>query len=311
MGMTENGTISHLLATRKPIRSVEFFPPRDEPGWEQFCATAKELVAIEPDFVSITYGAGGSTRSRTARAARFLKDELKLLVMPHLTCVGATRDEIRGVVDEFYRDGFRNIMALRGDPPQGETEFVPVRDGLRFGADLVGLLNEAYPDICVGVGGYPEKHPEAPDMETDIRNLKAKVDRGADFVTTQLFFDNSDYFAFVERCRQAGISVPIVPGIMPVLSYKQIRRFTEMCGARLPAPLLQKLQAAQDDPEQVQAIGIEWAANQIAGLVQGGAPGYHLYILNRSGPALALVDRIRAVRARHEDRTSSPLSGQT
>lgn len=293
MGMTENGTISHLLADQKPIRSVEFFPPRDEPGWEQFCITAKELLAIEPDFVSITYGAGGSTRARTAQAARYLKDDLKLLVMPHLTCVGANRAEIRNVVDELYRDGFRNIMALRGDPPKGETTFVPVQDGLRYGSDLVALLNEAYPDICVGVGGYPEKHPEASDLETDIRNLKIKADQGAHFITTQLFFDNEDYFAFVDRCRAAGINIPIIPGLMPVLSYKQIRRFTQMCGATLPAPLLERLEKVQDDPKKVEEVGIEWAAGQIKDLLSRGAPGYHLYILNRSGPTLALVDALR------------------
>lgn len=291
--MIKNGTICHLLAREKPVRSIEFFPPRDEPGWEQFCATARELLAMEPDFVSITYGAGGSTRERTARAARYLKDELKLLVMPHLTCVGANREEIQMIVEQFYQDGFRNIMALRGDPPKGETTFVPANGGLRYGSDLVALLKESYPEICVGVGGYPEKHPEATDMETDIRNLKTKVDQGAQFITTQLFFDNEHYFAFVEKCRAAGITVPIIPGLMPVLSYKQIRRFTQMCGASLPATLLTRLEEVEDEPEKVEAIGIEWAACQIDDLLSRGAPGYHLYILNRSGPALALVQALR------------------
>lgn len=286
--MITNDAISHLLSRGKPVRSVEFFPPRDEAGWEQFCATARELLSIEPDFVSITYGAGGSTRERTARAASFLKDELKLLVMPHLTCVGASRDEIREVVQQFYDEGFRNIMALRGDPPKGETSFVPARDGLCYGSDLVALLKETHPDICVGVGGYPEKHPEAPNMDADIRNLKTKVDQGAQFITTQLFFDNEHYFRFVEKCRAAGIAVPIVPGLMPVLSCKQIRRFTQMCGASLPSALLTRLEEVESEPAKVEAIGIEWAARQIEDLMARGAPGYHLYILNRSGPALAL-----------------------
>lgn len=292
MAMLINGTISDLLANGKPLRSIEFFPPKDEPGWEQFCATARKLATLEPDFVSITYGAGGSTRSRTAQAAAFLKDDLKLLVMPHLTCVGANREEIRGVVREFHDNGFRNIMALRGDPPKGETEFVPVRDGLRYGSDLVALLRETHPDLCIGVGGYPEKHPEAPDIETDIRNLKTKVDQGADFVTTQLFFDNSHYFDFVERCRSAGIRVPILPGIMPVLSYKQIRRFTEMCGATLPDALVRQLEEVQEETEKVEAIGVEWATRQIDDLLSRGAPGYHLYILNRARPALALAEAL-------------------
>jgi len=294
MGMIINGTISDLLARGKTIRSIEFFPPKDEPGWEQFCLTAQELAALEPDFVSITYGAGGTTRERTAQAAGFLKDKLELMVMPHLTCVGASREEIKDVVQQFYREGFRNVMALRGDPPQGESSFVPVKDGLRYGSDLVALLQETHPDICIGVGGYPEKHPEAVELATDIRNLKIKVDNGAQFVTTQLFFDNAHYFNFVDRCRQVGITVPIVPGIMPVLSYKQIQRFTKMCGATLPAALVKRLEKAQDCPEEVQAIGVEWAASQIDDLLNRGAPGYHLYILNRAKPALALTEALSA-----------------
>lgn len=290
--MTVNGSICDLLARGKPTRSVEFFPPKDEPGWEQFRSTAEKLVALEPDFVSITYGAGGSTRERTNRAARILKDELGLLVMPHLTCVGADRNEIREVAGRFYDDGFRNIMALRGDPPKGETEFV-ARDGLRYGADLVALLKEEFPELCVGVGGYPETHPEAPDAATDIANLREKVKRGADFVTTQLFFDNDFYFRFVDDCRRAGIEVPIIPGIMPVLSYRQIQRFTQMCGASLPRPLLERLEAVEKEPAKVEEIGVEWAARQIDDLLARGAPGYHLYILNRARPALALAHALQ------------------
>lgn len=291
--MIINGAISDLLKKGNPVRSVEFFPPKDEAGWEQFQTTAQQLLAFEPDFVSITYGAGGSTRERTARAASYLKDDLNYLVMPHLTCVGATREEIRGVVQQFHDDGFRNVMALRGDPPQGESTFVPVKDGLAYGSDLVGLLQETHPDICVGVGGYPEKHPEATDMDTDIQNLKIKADRGAAFITTQLFFDNDHYYKFVDRCREAGITIPIIPGIMPVLAYKQIKRFTKMCGATLPATLLSRLEAVQDDPEQVQAIGVEWATRQIDDLLSRGAPGYHLYILNRAKPTLALAQALK------------------
>ena len=291
--MPINAPISSLLASGRPTRSVEFFPPQDEPGWEQFEATARELLALNPDFVSITYGAGGSTRERTDRAARILKDDLGLLVMPHLTCVGASRDEITEVAGRFYEDGFRNIMALRGDPPKGQTSFT-ARDGLRYGADLVHLLKEHFPDFCLGVGGYPEKHPEAADLPSDIRHLHEKVSRGADFVTTQLFFDNDVYFQFVANCRAAGISVPIVPGIMPVLSYKQIRRFTEMCGATLPPALLAELESVQNDPVAVERVGVEWAARQINDLLRRGAPGYHLYILNKSAPALALAEAIEA-----------------
>lgn len=293
--MTINTSISSLLANGRPTRSVEFFPPKDEPAWDQFEATAREILALKPDFVSITYGAGGSTRERTDRAARFLKDELGLLVMPHLTCVGASREEIAEVAGRFYEDGFRNIMALRGDPPKGETAFVVAKDGLQYGSDLVGLLHHHFPDLCIGVGGYPEKHPEAINPTSDIENLRIKVAQGAHFVTTQLFFDNDVYFRFVDDCRAAGITVPIIPGIMPVLSYRQIRRFTEMCGTTLPAPLLSLLEEAQEDPRAVEKIGVKWAANQINDLLPRGAPGYHLYILNKAGPTLALAEAIEAV----------------
>lgn len=291
----ENTRISELFTRGAPVRSVEFFPPKDEEGWKQFEQTAREIVGIRPGFVSITYGAGGTTQSRTLRGAAVLKDTFGLLTMPHLTCVGATREEIKELAGSLYKDGYRNIMTLRGDPPKGETEFEPHPDGLRYAADLVVLLKELHPDFCLGVAGYPETHPEAPDAEADLRNLKTKVDRGADFVTTQLFFDNEHYFDFVRRCREAGIDVPIVPGIMPVLSLKQIRRFTEMCGASLPHALTERLEAVQDDPENLRAVGREWAAEQIADLLKRGAPGYHLYILNRSKAALELVERLRGL----------------
>ncbi|MEN9401918.1 MAG: 5,10-methylenetetrahydrofolate reductase [Verrucomicrobiota bacterium] len=281
--------ISALLAKRVPLRSIEFFPPKDDAGVEALRATATVLKRISPDFVSVTYGAGGSTRERTAQVSRLLRQEIGFTVMPHLTCVGHTRDELNGVADQLHTGGYRNIMALRGDPPKGQTEFVPYHDGLRYGSDLVALLKARHPDFCLGVGGYPEKHPEASSPDVDLANLKRKVDAGADFITTQLFFDNDVYYRFVDRCRAAGITIPIIPGIMPVLSLKQITRFTEMCGATLPARLIKRLEAAGDHPEVVEALGIEWALTQIRALLDHGAPGYHLYIMNRAKSALALA----------------------
>lgn len=281
--------ISALLAKRVPLRSIEFFPPKDDAGVEALRATATVLKRISPDFVSVTYGAGGSTRERTAQVSRLLRQEIGFTVMPHLTCVGHTRDELNGVADQLHAGGYRNIMALRGDPPKGQTEFVPYHDGLRYGSDLVALLKARHPDFCLGVGGYPEKHPEASSPDVDLANLKRKVAAGADFITTQLFFDNDVYYRFVDRCRAAGITIPIIPGIMPVLSLKQITRFTEMCGATLPARLIKRLEAAGDHPEVVEALGIEWALTQIRALLDHGAPGYHLYIMNRAKSALALA----------------------
>jgi methylenetetrahydrofolate reductase (NADPH) len=286
--MSPDQPISSLFAQQRPLRSLEFFPPKDEAGVEALRQTASALKRIAPDFVSVTYGAGGSTRERTAQVSRLLREEIGFTVMPHLTCVGHTRHELNGVADQLHAGGYRNIMTLRGDPPKGQTEFIPYQDGLRYGSDLVALLKLRHPDFCLGVGGYPEKHPEAPSPEVDLANLKRKVDAGADFITTQLFFDNAVYYRFVDRCRAAGIRVPILPGIMPVLSLKQIRRFTEMCGATLPPQLIKRLEAAGEHPEVVEALGIEWALTQIRDLLAHGAPGYHLYIMNRAKSALAL-----------------------
>ncbi len=292
--MTADRPISELFAKHRPLRSLEFFPPKDEAGVEALRQTATALKRIAPDFVSVTYGAGGSTRERTAQVSRLLRTEIGFTVMPHLTCVGHTRDELNGVADQLHAGGYRNIMTLRGDPPKGQTEFVPYQDGLRYGSDLVALLKARHADFCLGVGGYPEKHPEAPSLEVDLDNLKRKVDAGAAFVTTQLFFDNAVYYRFVEKCRARGITIPIVPGIMPVLSLKQIKRFTEMCGASLPERLIKRLEAAGDHPEIVESVGNEWAVTQIRDLLAHGAPGYHLYIMNRAKSALALAAGLAA-----------------
>jgi methylenetetrahydrofolate reductase (NADPH) len=292
--MRPDRSISNLFAEHRPLRSLEFFPPKDETGVEALRQTATVLKRIAPDFVSVTYGAGGSTRERTAQVSKLLRAEIGFTVMPHLTCVGHSRDELNAVADQLHAGGYRNIMTLRGDPPKGQTEFVPYQDGLRYGSDLVALLKARHAEFCLGVGGYPEKHPEASTLEVDLDNLKRKVDAGAAFVTTQLFFDNAVYYRFVEKCRARGIEVPIVPGIMPVLSLKQIKRFTEMCGASLPTKLIKRLEAAGDAPEIVESVGNEWAVTQIRDLLAHDAPGYHLYIMNRAKSALALAAGLAA-----------------
>ena len=292
--MDTDRPISELFAQGRPLRSLEFFPPKDEPGVEALRATALVLAPIKPDFVSVTYGAGGSTRERTAQVSDILRRECAFTVMPHLTCVGHTRAELAEIADRIHAGGFRNIMTLRGDPPKGETTFTPFKDGLRYASDLVALLRARHEDFCLGVGGYPEKHPEAPNHDDDLANLKRKVDAGAAFVTTQLFFDNAVYHRFVERCRAAGIAVPIVPGIMPVLSLKQIQRFTSMCGTVLPQKLITRLEAAGENPDIVESVGIDWALTQIRDLLAHGAPGYHLYIMNRAKSALALAAGLAA-----------------
>jgi methylenetetrahydrofolate reductase (NADPH) len=292
--MTPDRSIVSLFAQNRPLRSLEFFPPKDEAGVAALRATAEVLQRIAPDFVSVTYGAGGSTRERTAQICAFLKADFGFTVMPHLTCVGHTRDELHALADQIHDNGFRNIMTLRGDPPKGATSFTPTADGLRYASELAALLKARHPDFCLGVAGYPEKHPEAASLDADIDNVKRKIDAGGDFITTQLFFDNAVYFRFVEKCRARGITAPIVPGIMPVLSLKQIQRFTQMCGATLPEKLIKRLEAAGDHTDAVEAVGLDWALTQIRELLAQGAPGYHLYILNRAKSALALAAGLAA-----------------
>jgi methylenetetrahydrofolate reductase (NADPH) len=283
------------LNSNEPLFSVEFFPPKSDETAQQLLQTAQRMQSFAPDFVSITYGAGGSTRSRTLKYASQLREDYGFSVMPHLTCVGHSREELKQTISEFKQAGLQQIMALRGDPPKGETNFTPHPDGLSYANDLVHLIREFYPECAIGVGGYPEKHPEAPSLEIDLLNLKRKVDAGANFVTTQLFFDNASYFEFVEKCRQADITVPILPGLMSVTSYQQAVRFCEMCGTSIPDELNQKLVAAGEDKAAVEAIGVEWTYRQAHELLEKGAPGIHLYILNRAGPATALMQKLQAV----------------
>jgi methylenetetrahydrofolate reductase (NADPH) len=292
--MDTDRPISDLFAQGRPLRSLEFFPPKDDAGVEALRRTAAVLKRIEPDFVSVTYGAGGTTRERTAQMSAMLRQDFGLTVMPHLTAVNHTREEIAAIAETHYRLGIRNIMALRGDVPKDLTAATTFKDGLRFGCDVVALLKGLHPDVCLGVAGYPEKHPEAPSLDTDLANLRRKVEAGASFITTQLFFDNDVYHRFVDRCRAAGITVPVVPGIMPVLSLKQIKRITGLCGASLPPQLVKRLEAAGEESDIIETIGIDWALTQIRDLLARGAPGYHLYILNRARSALVLAAGLAA-----------------
>lgn len=283
-----NSPISELLQkARKPLLSYEFFPPKDEPGMAALARTAEKLLAARPDFVTVTYGAGGSTRERTFQVCEQLQKMGFDPIMPHLTCVGSSRPELERIADEIYGRGFRNIMALRGDPPQGETVFRPPADGLAHASDLVVLLKRRHAEFCCGVAGYPERHPEAPGMESDIAQLKAKVDAGASFVTTQLFFDNRFYFEFVKRCRAAGIDRPILPGLLPAISLKQAQRMTARCNTSLPAELATEMERAGGEGDAAEAVGVRWAVKQIRDLIAHGAPGVHLYVLNRAKAALA------------------------
>ena len=287
-----------LKAAEHPLISVEFFPPKTEAGQETFNQAAQELTGLKPDFVSVTCGAGGSAAGPTLDVCRQLAGLGYESIMPHCTCVGMSRADLEGSSDAIVEQGLNHIMALRGDPPRGEHRFEPAPDGFRYAAELVAFLRERHPGLCLGVAGYPEKHPEAASLAEDIAHLKEKVDAGADFITTQLFLDNRVYFEFVSTCRTAGIDVPILPGLLPVTSLKQISRMQTFCDFQVPEKLLQDLEAAQDSPAKMERIGLYWAIEQISELVEDGAPGIHLYLLNRAQTAFypelfACLSRVR------------------
>jgi len=280
-------SIGNFFKRDKSLFSVEFYPPKDDAGGKRMIETASSLQPFKPDFVSITYGAGGGTRKTTMKYARLLKEEYGFEVMPHLTCVGHTRDELLDIMEDFANAGFFNVMALRGDPPNGENEFKPVANGFSHASELVHLIREHFPEFGIGVGGYPEKHPEAMNMKWDLENLRTKAEAGADFITTQLFFDNQAYFNFLSECRKAEIFIPILPGLLPVLSIGQVRRFCKMCQAHLPPELEEALLAS---PEKDQfKVGAEWALRQIKELIDKGCPGFHLYALNKSESTLSIL----------------------
>jgi methylenetetrahydrofolate reductase (NADPH) len=284
--------ITSLLG-KTPTFSFEFFPPKGEDGVTRLFQTIAELKPYEPAFVSVTYGAGGSTRRLTVELVRRIKREVGIEAMAHLTCVGAPKSELEDVLRELVEGSIENVIALRGDPPRGETKFVPHEGGFAHGAELVRLIRSRF-DLCIAAACYPETHTEAVDAETDLRHLKAKVDAGADFLITQLFFDNADYYRFVERARGVGISVPIVAGIMPITNVTQIKRFTATCGARIPGELLGRLETAGEDADAIRAVGVEHATAQCRNLLERGVPGVHFYTLNRSRATRDILDRLRS-----------------
>ena len=283
---------SDFYADGRPAISFELFPPRTERTLAELEERLPRLIDLGPSFMTVTYGALGSTRDSTLEIAAKIKLEYGMETAHHLTCVGSSRDEISTILEDIRRHGIENIVALRGDPPRGETEFTPPEDGYGHGNELVEHISR-YGGFSVAVAGYPEKHLEATDFETDLLNLKRKVDCGADGVITQLFYDNSDFFAFADRCKAMGIEQPIVPGLMPILNVQQIKRITDMCGATIPDSLLGQLEEAEDDEEQVHQIGIVHTADQAIDLLDRGVPGIHFYVLNRHFHIADIMERIR------------------
>jgi methylenetetrahydrofolate reductase (NADPH) len=288
--------IDQIIAADGPCFSFEFFPPRTDEGQRSLEEALSDLRQDDPDYVSVTYGAGGSTRERTVEVTKWIKEDLGLEAMAHLSCVGEPVDRLREILDEVAEAGIDNVLALRGDPPRGELEWQPHPQGLEHSVALIELIRENY-DFCIGAACFPEVHPEAPDLEHDLRFLKRKVDAGASFLITQLFFDNALYFDFVDEVRARGIDVPIIPGIIPITNFEQIVRFTSMCGASIPAPLYEQLEARNaDDPEAVLELGVAYAALQCDDLLARGAPGIHFYTLNKSPATRAILSALKASR---------------
>jgi methylenetetrahydrofolate reductase (NADPH) len=287
--------VTEALAASRPFFSFEFFPPKNDEGVEQLMRTVQTLRALNPAFVSVTYGAGGSTRARTVQTAKRIHRESGLTVVAHITCVQSTRDEMRSLLHELAQAGIENILALRGDPPKGETAFIAPEDGFKTSTELVQLLDAEF-NFCVGGGCYPETHIEAPDAQTDLLRLEGKVRAGTDFLITQMFFDNDRYFAFVERARRQGITTPILPGIIPITNYAGITKMTSMSGASIPHELREALDARKDEPEAVAELGVAYATAQCVDLLARGAPGIHFYTLNKSPATRAVVSALLAMR---------------
>lgn len=277
-----------MLAAGGPVVSFELFPPRTADGVESLYQTVQALSPCRPSFVSVTYGAGGSTRTRTIELVTRIKRDLGLETLAHLTCVDASKDELRLVLEQLANAGIENVLALRGDPPQGAEGFVRPDGGFAHASELVAFIHDEGFPFCVGAACYPEGHPESEDLEQGLLHLKDKVDAGVDFLITQLFFDNQDYLAFTRRARAARIEVPVIAGLMPVTNVSQIERFTRMCGARIPQELYRRLRIVARDPAAVVAAGVYWTTEQARELLGLGAPGLHFYSLNKSSATLAV-----------------------
>ena len=288
--------IDEILArAQEPVFSFEFFPPKTDDGERVLGVALESLRQLEPDFVSVTYGSGGSTRDRTVKLTKWIKQELGIETMAHLTCVGASRDELHAILGATGAAGVDNVLALRGDPPRGETTWTPHPEGLTHAAELVDLIAADY-DFCVGAACFPEVHVDAPDLARDLVHLKRKVDGGVSFLITNLFFDNELYFRFVEEARAVGIEVPILPGIMPITSTAQIRTITGLCGATIPPALMSQLELRTGNGDAVLELGVSYATLQCAELLARGAPGVHFYTLNRSPATRAILSALKLLR---------------
>ncbi len=285
--------IDEILGRGQPTISFEFFPPKTDQGFATLFKTIEHLRPLKPSYVSVTYGAGGSSRQQTVDLVERIQSQIGIRSMAHLTCLGHTADEIGGILDDLWNAGIRNVLALRGDAPAGQMQFVSTPGGFANADALVSCVRGRH-DFCIGVAGYPEGHPQCLNRIRDLEHLKRKVDNGANFIITQLFFDNADFYRFREQARRIGIKVPIIAGIMPILNVAQIKRFISMCGAKIPHPLLLKLEAVEQNPETVQATGVEYAMQQCRDLLSHQVDGLHFYTLNKSRATFEICQALEA-----------------
>jgi methylenetetrahydrofolate reductase (NADPH) len=284
--------IRKILSTHNISFSFEFFPPKDEKSSEQLFTTIRELIPLQPLYVSVTYGAGGSTRELTHDLVVRINKETNLTVVPHLTCVCSTKQDVEHIVGTYADNGIENIMALGGDVPKDRDCSVPQGEGFPHAADLVAFIKKQFPKLGIGVAGFPEGHPATPNRLKEIDYFKAKVDQGADYICTQLFFDNHLFYDYCERCRLAGITIPIIAGIMPITSLKGMRRMADLAaGTLFPARLIKALARAEDD-SHVETVGVHWATEQVRDLIDNGVRGIHFYTLNKSTATLKIYDSL-------------------
>ncbi len=284
--------ICELFKQGEPTFSFEFFPPKNYSSILELGINVGQLLKLDPSFVSVTYGAGGSTQEASFMLTDYINNKIGLTTMAHYTCVNASREKVARDLNYFHDINIENLILLRGDPPKGEAKFANESGEFHYASELIEYAAEL-DMFCIAAAGYPEKHPESSTVEGDIYHLKYKVDKGVDFIVTQLFFDNQYYFDFVKRAREAGVDIPIIPGIMPITNFRQIKRFTEMCGATIPHSLLDKLIPYQDDLKKTYEIGVEFAINQCRELLDQGVPGLHFYTLNKSRATIDIFSSIR------------------
>ena len=287
--------IKDILNQKKFSLSCEVFPPKRDGNLESLYTTIKELGEVKPDFISVTYGAGGSTREKTIEISSRVKNEFHMDVLAHLTCIQSTRHDLAAILDALIQENVENILALRGDPPEGTNKFLRTEGGFGYANELVEFIR-ARNVFSIGVAGYPEKHSEAPSLHIDMMNLKRKVDAGADFIITQLFFNNDAFYSFRDRASDLKIHIPIIPGIFPILNYNQLTRIISLSGAQIPYRLGEKIEKNKDNPEEVEKYGIEHAIIQVENLLKNETAGLHLYCMNKSQPVKKILRELSLLR---------------